>query len=55
MTEEETTQYVKRVAAYTKKIAASPSKSQKLLEEAGICSPSGKLKAPYKSEKQSTA
>jgi hypothetical protein len=48
MTDQETKEYVDEMKKYTKKIATSSKKSKDFLVKAGICTPKGNLKKPYK-------
>jgi len=51
ISQSEANEYVKKATAHTKKIAASREKSLDLLVEAGICTPAGRLRKPYRPEK----
>jgi len=39
---------IKSIKAFTKKIRKSKKKALKFLVDAGICTPTGKLRKPYK-------
>ena len=48
MSEEETKAYIAEMKRFTKKVSSSPKESRRFLVKAGILTPKGNLKKPYK-------